>query len=374
MRLHEVNKYLREYGCWWFDPWWEQERWFKGVKLSQSLFLEEIQFLKSIFTESWVKSLGDDPLQHPFLQMVHFGQGLSQISSLFSLAERLQFIVEIEGYKPVLDSYKSLQEARSADLEIFMASVLGQSYTSVSFIRARPKKGRTPDILVSANESDFVVECKTVSDSQAEKWVGNYNRYFSRLMFSALPDNIALIYRPLTAEIDPTEYGDPHNSSYQIAASVDAYPIIEYLRNFREKPEYIDMGVRGELIISPKYEGLSSSIETPSISREFVGRRLVKNAIMKANRQISDYAKPGIAAISYGYPPQAGELKLKLTEMFEQYSEEYQYLMGVLIFPAQNILEYIPPIWVTNPSSICSPTSFGIPKVFEGSLGIYSGI
>lgn len=369
MLLDEINRYLQEYGCWWFDPWWEQERWFKGIKLSQASFLGEIEFLKTIFTESWVKSLGDDPLQHPFLQMANFGQGLSQIGSLFSLAERLRFLTTVDGYEPVLNSYKSLQEARGADLEIFMAFVLGRVYQTVSFIRAKPKYGRTPDILVNAKISDFVIECKTVSDSQKEIWVDNYSRCFSQVVFSALPDHISVIYRPQAAEIDPKEYSCSMKGSYQIAAAIDAYLVLESFQFFHGRPVYVDLGHRGSVVLAPKFEGLSTCIHPPSISHAFIGRRLVENALIKANRQISGYGKPGVVAISYGYPPEKGALRLNLVKLFKQRAKEYEYVMGVLVFPAQNILAYIPPIWVGNPYSKSNPADFELPQALEAVLG-----
>ena len=357
-----------ETGCWWFDPWWEADSWFSGEGLSKIDFLEGIELLKSLLTPNWVRSLGDDPLRHPFLQLVHFGQGLWQISGLYALAERFRRLRDMEGFTPVLKSYKSLAEARSADLETFMAYVMAKKCQDVSFIRAKSKHGRTPDILAVNHDSEFVVECKTVSDSEAEIWVNNYGRSYSQLIMDAVPEGFEVIFWSSDPDVNPDQYNYLSPRSYQLAAAIDAYPIIRQIERFGDRPRYIDMGYPGQLWIIPTGSELRSSISVPSISKEFVGRRLVGNAIRKANRQISDYGKPGIAAISYAAPPDTGALLTKLPQLFGQFREEYRYLMGVLILPAPNILTYIRPVWVANPYSDFAPAEVGLPDLLLEAL------
>lgn len=370
MDIEEINEYLTETGCWWFDPWWEADRWFSREQLSKGDFLESIEFLKSLLTPDWVRSLGDDPLQHPFLQMVHFGQGLWQMGGLHALSERFQCLLGVEGFSPVLASYKSLAEARSSDLEMFVAYVIAKECQDVSFIRAKSKRGRTPDILAVNNGLEFVVECKTVSDSKAEVWVKNYGESYSRRIMDAEPSNFEDIFRSNCPEIDPDQYGYPFLGSYELAAAIDAYPIIQQIQQFGGKSRYIDMGHAGQLWVIPSGSDLRSSISVPSISQAFIGRRLVGNAIKKANRQITEYGKPGIAAVSYASPPDTGTLRLRLPDIFSQHQEEYRYLMGVLVFPAQNILQYIPPIWVANPHSDFNASDYGLPDVLKGTLNL----
>jgi hypothetical protein len=258
--------------------------------------------------------------------------------------------------------------ARSADLEAFVADVIAKECQGVSFIRAKSKRGRTPDILAVYNKSEFVVECKTISDSEAEIWVKNYSNFYSRLIMDAIPDNHEVIFRSYLSEIDPDHYGYPSLGSYQIAAEIDASTVIRELKKYQGKTKYIEIKSIGQICIIPNDRRLRSSVSIPSISQKFIGRRLVGNAIQKASRQITEYSKPGIAAVSYSTPPDVGALKLKLPEIFNKHQEEYKFLMGVLIFPAQNILKYISPIWIENPYSEFDASNYGLPNILIKNL------
>ena len=66
-------------------------------------------------------------------------------------------------------------------------------------------------------------------------------------------------------------------------------------------------------------------------------------------------------------------MQLTLPKVFNQHTEEYQYLMGVLVFPAQNILKYIKPIWIENPDTVFNAIDYGLPKTLKDSLNPIEG-
>lgn len=246
--------------------------------------------------------------------------------------------------------------------------MLEKECEDVAFIRAKSKRGRTPDILAMNRGLEFVVECKTVNDSEAEVWIRNYGHCYSGLIMDAMPDGFHVIYRSAHPMVNPKEYDISSPRSYQLAAAIDTQPIIQRIQQFGGKPRYINMGYPGELWIFPSGTELRSSISVPSVSNDFTGRRLVENAIKKANKQISEYGKPGIVAISYAAPPETGVLRTMLPKILASYKDQYRLLMGVLVLPAQNILTYIHPIWVANPSSDSNPADFGLPELLDKTL------
>jgi hypothetical protein len=369
--LEQINKLLKEDGCWWLNPWWEDDHWYGSIAITKQDVLIAVEFLKSIFSKDWARSLGNDPLQHPFLQLIYFGKGLSQINKIYHLAERLRVVIKIDGHKSVLDNYKTIVQAHSANLEIFLAYVMSMTKRDVSFISAKSKKGRTPDILIKNNGKDFVIECKCIQDSDCEKWVSNYSNYYSSLLMNAIPAGCEIFYNLGQLKIDPIDYGYPELFSYQLAATIDALPLINFLRSinhFSSKYHYINFGSKGELYVLPTSDKFRSQLGSPEISQGFIGRRLVGNAIKKANLQISEFGKPGVAAVSYGSPPDIGALKQMLPRLFDAHRKEYSLLMGVIIFPMQNLLKYVRPIWIANPFSEFSSEEFGIPESFVNIL------
>lgn len=372
--MEKVTELLKKKGNWWFDPWWEEDRWYASSHIEKDKLLDSIDFLKSIFPKEWIKSLGDEPLFHPFLQLLFFGKGLSQINSIYFLAERIRLIVKIDGYVSVLNNYKTIAQAKSANLEMFFAEVMSTVGGKVSFIPAKPKKGRTPDLLIDIEGKEFVVECKCIQDSEFEKWMQNYSRDFSCAIMDAIPADYDVFYFHPRFNIEPEDVGHPDLFSFRLAAILDVLPIVNQLKAicpFSPKYSYIDMGFKGSLCLFPKNDQINSRIEMPEVPQDFIGRRLVGSAIIKANQQIAEFGKPGIVVVSYGYPPELGALKMIVPRLFEQRRDEYSLLMGVLIFPMQNMLRYVRPIWVANPFSVFSVEDFGLPELLERVLDPY---
>lgn len=366
MNLDGVSKVLSEEGCWWFDPWWEIDYWYDTIQITKTDAISAVDFLKSIFTSEWVKSLGENSLEHPFLQLIFFGRGVSQLYDIYELAERYRTVICTEGYKSVLENYKTIKHSRSANFEAFFLNVLKKAGCDVSFITAKPKYGPTPDILVKNLDKEFIVECKCIQESDAEKWVVNYAHAFGNLIVNAAPGVYDVFYCPHQLAIDPYDYGYPEFGSYQLAATIDTLPIVNYLNSIgfiSLQDSYIDLGPKGHLYVLPKSIGFPSQTYIPETTSKFVGRRLVQNAIKKANAQISAFGKPGIAAIFYDSPPNIGVLKQELPKIFEEYKEDYALLMGVVIFPAQNLLNYVRPMWISNPFASIAPEDFGLPSL-----------
>lgn len=371
MNFSEINILLGEEGCWWFDPWWEIDHWYDTIQITKTDVISAVDFLKSIFSSEWVKSLGENSLKHPFLQLIFFGRGVSQLCGIYELAERYRTVISTEGYKSVLANYKTIEHSRSADFEAFFLNVLKKAGCDVSFITAKPKHGRTPDILINNLSNAFVVECKCIQESDSEKWVTNYAHVFGSLIMNAAPDQCGVLYCPVQFAIDPHDYGGPEFVSYQLAATIDTLPIVNYLKSIRllsPQHRYIDLGSKGYLYIFPKCIEFPSQSYMPEISSKFVGRRLVQNAIQKASSQIRAFGKPGIAAVFYDSPPDIGVLKQELPKIFKEHKEDYALLMGVVIFPAQNLLNYVRPMWISNPFASSAPEDYGLPSLLMNAV------
>ena len=108
--MENIDRLLED-GCWWANSWWEESHWYDAGLLNKRDVVGAIDFLKTIFPVAWVKSLGDDPLQHPFLRMILLGQGLFQLNNIYWFAERLRVVTKIDGHRAVIESYKSITQA-----------------------------------------------------------------------------------------------------------------------------------------------------------------------------------------------------------------------------------------------------------------------
>ncbi|BBB26812.1 hypothetical protein [Amphritea japonica] len=370
--MDDLNQQIVDAGNWWFNPWWLEDRWYSpGATVQKVDIVEAIELLKTVLTKEWVMSLGDDPFRHCFIQLIHFGKGLSQLSNIYQQAKKLRLALELDGHESIIDSYKRVEQAGSAKLELFMAYVMSETGYDVSFIKAKPKKGRTPDILVDLQGNRFVVECKSLQDSVTEQWFDDYVSEFGRLVMFLIPTGYEVAYRPIDIELDPSDYGYPNYGSYKLAATVDALPIIQKLKQigpFTPKYQYHDLGSKGELYIAPSGVGLTGRMAIPEITQAFVSRRLLSNGVKKAAAQILEYGLPGMVSVFYTSPPDIGVLKCDLLKLFAADIDAYKLVIGVLIFPAQNILRYIQPIWVSNPYADNKAEDFGLPSLLSKEL------
>lgn len=353
----------------WSNEWWLKPQWREQINLSDEEINRCFEILKSTFNQEWIATLGDDPRYHPLVREVIFGEGLHQIDYLLGLAHKIENLAEVSGFKTVLRSYKKVKEARSAELEMFIASCLIDGGYGTEFITAKPKKGKTPDILASKNGKAFTVECKYVSIAEAEKWITNYNMHFGIKIFDLAPKDTSIIYVPYDQNIDIRSYGYPDKLiPAKLSAELDTLAITNAVQNAHidtKPPIYISIPGRGEVLLLPEGSETDGRVSIPELNTKFLLNRLFRNGIEAANQQIHEYGRPGIAVTFQAEPADPYSIKQKLDLIISKNPSIYSSLMGVLIFPCQNILKYINPYWVANEFSHYNVDDYGIIEFFD---------
>lgn len=353
----------------WKNQWWLKHDWRSQIRLTDDELQARINLLKSIFDQKWVQSLGDDPMRHPFLQNLLLGEGVSQVRHILELADQIETLRDLNGFHGVLKKYRSLQHPMSAHLEMFMGGVLKRAGYGVEFIVPCHKKGKTPDILVTAKSGRaFSIECKYLIDANAERWIRRYqDRFFSELQ-RAVPDGIALYYWHYS-DLEIREYGHPDNLAVpEIAAIIDVMPIVRAIEGLLIRnviPGAAEVAGKGALGVFYEDEQMRSRLHAPDLNRRQLIHKLFGGGIQTAARQIREHGVPGIAAIFQSQPASFAAIESWFKKLVENDRELYEGLMGILVFPAQNILHYVRPLWIANPYGELNPASVDIPKVFS---------
>lgn len=353
----------------WKDNWWHKSVWRDELGLSLSEIDTRICVLRENFTPQWVKSLGDSLPYHPVIQNVYFGEGRSNLAYLLQLSEQISGLRKIPGFGRVLSAYKEVGTAKSAELEMFMAHVVKQAGCAVEFIAPKPKKGKTPDILVRSGSREFVVECKFLQDT-AEQWMREYQMHFGSLVIDCIPKGVACIYMAEEPKLDVRRYGYPRKlTPPYIAASVDVRALREAIKCLGTgAPAWMTISGKGTLGVLHESETCRSSIQIPDLDTRFLLKRLLNNGVKKASTQINAYGLPGIIAVFHSTPADYTFLKLAFLALVREAPEEVRDIVGLLVFPMQNILQYVRPMWIANPVNSLSLKELGLNEPFTTSL------
>jgi len=369
MELSEHLQVISETGDAWRNKWWLKPNWRDFVELPDTELDTLLRILYETYDTKWVNSLGDNLGYHPLIQDITFGKSRHQLLHLVNLADDIKQLHEINGFNGVLKDYKTIQNARNARLELVIAAAMKRVGYEVSFIVPKPKKGKTPDILVSNGDSEFVIECKLVSDANSEIWFNNYSMEFSSSITRMMPKGNSYWYHPSTPPVDINQYRRPNGlMSPKLAAIMATLTVTQFVKEFAHSFQmsvWKEVPGMGEIFLTKDPEQDFGTIHMPEMNRDFLLYRLVNNGLEKANDQIRTYGKPGIAVIFYSGVRNLGLIKKDFNELIDKDPDKYRYLMGMLMLPMQNIMQYIHPYWLCNPMSEFSAEEMGITEKID---------
>lgn len=364
MGLREELSAVAASGRLWDNPWWLKPEWRKFFSISDEEYESSFQLLQETFDEEWVKGLDGDIGYHPLIQALFFRRGVRNIQTLINLADNLKQLEGVQGFHRVLADYNTLYQARNAGLEMFMGGAFARAGCDVEYIVPKSRKGPTPDLLVRKGEAEFTVECKFMSDASREKWIENYRTWYGRRISASVPTEYSVWFQPFVEHLDPSCYG-PHDglTPPELAAELDTLQvrtaIEEMLYSFR-LPQYRWIEGKGTLAVFPEGYDYMGQIGLPGLSRRFFFNRLVSNGIKTASKQIQAYRRPGIASVLYSGVSDLGWIKPTVQQVFLEKPEGFECVMGVLLFPMQNVLKYMRPYWIENESSAFSAAEMGV--------------
>lgn len=362
----------QEAGDIWSDQWWRQPTWRNQISLTDEELASRFSLLSSVFDKDWVMSLGEGLFAHQIIQDQVGQEGMPAISRLLRLSSYLVELSSLVGFNRVLSDFKTIQHVHSAEFELFMAHCLLKAGCEVDFIVPKAKSGKTPDISANLNGYEFVVECKRLTRGPGEPWISGYERLFSQILMDSVPEGVALNYQVTSNPLDIQEYGYPNNlTPYELSAHIDTFPIVEQIKevlNLEKVPLSFEIPGKGICRLFFDNESFRGRVEIPEVSESYYLKRLFLNGVFKANDQISGYGVSGVAAVFQEYPAGLHAIKRELYRVFENEKDRFKLLMGVLVFPAQNILKYIRPYWVKNPWAVESVDEVGLEKALEPLL------
>ncbi|UTW44994.1 hypothetical protein KFE80_11495 [bacterium SCSIO 12696] len=363
--------YAQETGDIWSSQWWLKPTWRNQIALSDDELESRFSRLADTFNSDWVQSLGGEIFSHPIARSQIAQFGMPDISNLLRVSGYLSDLSSLVGFGRVLRDYKTVQHSHSSELELFMANCLQKIGCEVSFIVPKPNGGKRPDISARFNDCGFVVECKRLARGPGEPWIENYQRVFSQILSDATPDGITLNFQRDLEPLDIHDYGYPYQlTPYQLAAQMDAYPIVAKIKEslkFGRTSAYFEVAGRGKCQLFSDNDSFKDRIEIPEFSENFYIKRLFLNGIFKANDQISEYGHSGIVAVFQEYPADLNAVKRELQKLFSK-EARFKLLMGVLVFPAQNILKYIQPYWIQNQHADVCAKEVGLVERLEPLL------
>lgn len=362
--LSEELSAIATSGRLWDNPWWLKPEWREKFPLSDEEYAHHFRLLQECFDEEWVRGLVGDIKKHPLFGTLLIGESVHQIRTLLALADNLKRLKDVHGFSRVLGDYKTELQARNAGFEMSMGGAFAKAGCDVEYIVPKSRKGQTPDILVRNGEKEFTVECKFMSDATREKWIDRYQTWYSRRISASVPTEYSVRFHPFVEHLEPSCYG-PHDglTPPELAAELDTLQvrtaIEEMLYSFR-LPQYRWIEGKGTLAVFPEGYDHMGEIGRPGLSRRFFFNRLVSNGIKTASKQIQAYSRPGIASVFYSGVSDLGWIKPAVQQVFLEKPEGFECVMGVLLFPMQNVLEYISPYWIENESSAFSAAEIGV--------------
>lgn len=353
MELDEKLKLVSETGRIWESKWWLAPNWRSQISLSDDEIAFHFSILEAEFNETWVKSLGENLHQHPLVQWLYFGKDRSHLRALLRTADYLHSLKDLTGFNRVLKDFKTIEQNRSADMEMCLAYSLVKSGFNTNFVIPKAKKGKTPDIIATKDGEEFVVECKYLRSERAESWIRNYRIHFCIELDKCVTPGLTLCYTQYNSGIDIYRYGYPKNLvSPVLAAKIEAIKVVEVIKGLvpdGDSHHYKEIFGGDVLLILPNNDCIRGSIVLPDFEDAFLMRRLTSNGVREAFKQIEAFEKPGVAAVYQDFPADFGIVKKELDVYFQSGENIKKYLIGVLINQSQNLLKYIEPYWIPNP-------------------------
>lgn len=354
-RPTEQEDAIRQTGEWWLDPWWLRKDFFEVIPRSELQSLEAFEYLQEIFPASWAKQFDGELIENAFLRAVIYDRSAFQRAHLIRLSERLKRLREVRGVHRVIRALKGRKESDAADMELEFADYFFQKGYEIEFPIAKSKRGKSPDIRILSSQDSLAVECKSLRVAEATAWVqAAYNELTFELYSMAGARRLGLDFH--FSERTMVTLLSERGSGADRIDSVSRWTkrLADELDLAVTKgiwPVFISLDGLGDGIFYPSPDGKGSTVRIPDIPDEILSRRILRNALIPAAQQLENGLDPGLIAVSVRDLPSDKYLSQEINQFFEQNSEKYGNVVGVLVIPWQPWFYDDPPRFVLNRSA-----------------------
>lgn len=340
----------------WADvPWWEEPSYREDFRLSLEEIQSRINCLRRVFDADWIaRAVAMSPHYNPVIQALYGGRGLSPFSQKMNLASTIQCVEQMPGFASKREDLIG-SKAVSTHFELKAAEMMAATGSAVRFPSETAEP--TPDIIVQASFGELHVECKNLGDEQWELWTHDLGfEVMHRLgQFAGHDDKVIDV-------VFDRRLSDLHlDSDVLNRAVLDAIVsrVVAVLGSALDSPTpFGTHSVPGvaEIRIAPYGGGMRGSVGGIEVSHVAKLRRLLKNGVLRAWRQVARGESSAIIVHSnVALHPDLFALVVDAIVRSDQ--EMNERLLFVAVDPLQTIFERVPLLVWTNTHARSYPSA-----------------
>jgi hypothetical protein len=285
---------------WWATPWWEDSIYQTEYQLSLEEIRVAIEAMCSLFDESWMKKALKGPFPNAVLAILCGGQGLMPFENLMWLG---RIVISVSRIPSVAGRLGDLcgPKTRATLFELEVASWLVENGWNVEFMK--PAKDRkTPDLKVSKGSVSSWIECKRFEPEQWEEWATELTYEIIRKIHErggpVLP-SFDILFEPRLSDLTWDDERVRRGILEEIATR-----IVEGITlAFSTTPaKSVSIAGIAEISVRADRDNTQRGLGGIQISPQAKMRRIAKNGIVEAARQLDGYG-PGAVAVYSDFTP-----------------------------------------------------------------------
>jgi hypothetical protein len=330
---------------WWQDPWWEDEAY-----LDQGLPLEEIReridVVKRHCNVDWLRRATEADARNAILPYLG-PKGLVPWHALMTFGRTLRAVEQADGF---VHKFRALIGSCSAAtlFEMQAAELFHRMGFRIAFPRSPSE--RHPDVTATRNGQSLAIECKQLMTARAETWA----QYLGLAMIDKIGATADGNLRGVDVEFEPDlpdlsfddKPGWNRGLVEEIVTRIRA--ALRSIAQMNPRPESLRLPGIGKIRVRPDATSLSGSICGVPLSKQKLVRRMVRNAIIDARRQLpSDHL--GVVCIHTLLPPPFELLDLVLLGLQRAEPDVLGSIGIVLVLPPESVSTQLPALVWSNP-------------------------
>lgn len=299
--MTEVEKADRD-PDWWATPWWEEPIYQAEYRLSLEEIRVAIEAMRSLFDEAWTKKALRGPFPNVVLTILYGGRGTMPFENLMWLGRIALSVSRIPSVASRLGDLSG-PKTRATLFELEVASWLVEAGWSVEFMKPA-KDRRTPDLKVSKDSMNSWVECKRFEPEQWEEWATELTHQIIRRIHERggpLLPSFDVLFEPrlsdLTWDDDQVRRGILEEIASRIVEGIALA--------FSSTPaKSVSIDGIAEICVRADRDNTQRGLGGIQISPQAKMRRIAKNGIVEAARQLDGYGAGAVAVYSDFTPTQ----------------------------------------------------------------------
>jgi hypothetical protein len=272
---------------WWTDPWWEDSIYQKDYGLSLEEIRSSIDATRLMFDEEWTRQALEVGPPNVVLAILYGGKGSWPFENLMWLGKIAAGCSQASGVRRQLKQLMG-QKTWGTLLELEVASWFVEDEWKVEMLKTNSELP-TPDLLVQKNGVAAAVECKRFGAEQWEEWTQDLTMLLLRRMRKFENPNspsFDVLLSPrisdLVWEEEDFRWGIQEELVAKICQSIhDA--------THSQPPRTIETPGICTVNFRPENPGSQRGVGGVEISLQAKMRRIVRNGVFVAARQLQNY-------------------------------------------------------------------------------------